>query len=194
MTRLFVRRNHIDVCFSGALIVRIWALLFCSSLAALAQSAAPSVTANSPLSIPATHVLGMKDTKRNCNGTLLIQDNALQFRQHGKPGAQVNAASIQAIVLGSESKQVGGVPMKVGKVAAPFGSGRIVSLFAHKKQDILTVEYVDGDGGVHGAIFEVAKGQGELVRDSLKARSVTPGSGEGPSTKGSTTEVMDESN
>jgi hypothetical protein len=194
MTRLFVRRNHIGVCFSGALIVKIWALLFCSSLAALAQSAAPSVTANSPLSIPAMHLLGMKDTKRNCNGTLSIQDNALQFRQHGKPGAQINTTSIQAIALGSESKQVGGVPMKLGKAAAPFGSGRIVSLVTHKKHDILTVEYVDGDGGVHGAIFELAKGQGELVRDSLKARSVSRASGEDRPTKHSTTEVMDESN
>src|SRR5215469_7541073 len=101
MTRLVVRRNHIDVCFSKALIVRIWGLLFCSSLAALAQSAAPSVTANSPLNVPAMHLLGMKGTKRNCNGTLSIQDNGLQFRPRGKPGAQVNAASIQAIVLGS---------------------------------------------------------------------------------------------
>ena len=194
MTHLFVRRNHVGVCFSGALIVRIWGLLLCSSLAALAQSAPPSNIANPPLSIPAMHLLGMKDTKRNCYGTLSIQDNALQFRQRGKPSAQVNTTSIQAIVLGSESKQVGGVPMKLGKAAAPFGSGRIVSLIAHKKHDILTVEYVDSDGGVHGAIFQLAKEQGELVRDSLKARGVSPGSDEDRSTKRSTTEVMDESN
>jgi len=183
MTHLFVRRNRVRVCVSGALIVRISALLFFSSLAALALSAVPSVTANSPLSIPAMHLLGLKDTPRNCNGTLSIQDNTLQFRQRGKPGAQLNATSIQAIVLGSESKQVGGVPMKLGKAAAPFGSGRIVSLIAHKKYDIVTVEYVDSDGGVHGAIFQLAKGQGELVRDSLKARGVSPGYGEDRSTK-----------
>ena len=194
MIHLFVRRSHIGVCLSGALIVRLWALLFCSSLAAMAQIAVPSVTANSALSIPAMHLLGMKDTQRNCNGTLSIEDNTLQFRQRGKPGAQLNATSIQAIVLGSESKQVGGVPMKLGKAAAPFGSGRVVSLVAHKKYDILTVEYVDSDGGVHGAIFQLAKGQGELVRDSLKARGVSAGSGEDRSTKHSTTEVMDESN
>jgi hypothetical protein len=194
MTHLFVRRNHVGICFSGALIVRMGALLFCSGLAALAQSAAPAVNPNSPLSIPAMHLLGMKDTKRNCNGILSIQDNALQFRQRGKAGAQVNTSSIQAIVLGSESRQVGGVPMTLGKAAAPFGSGRIVSLFTHKKHDIVTVEYRDGDGGVHGAIFQLAKGQGELVRDSLKARGVSPGSGEDRSTKHSTTEVMDESN
>ena len=84
--------------------------------------------------------------------------------------------------------------MKLGKAAAPFGGGRVVSLFAHKKYDTLTLEYVDNDGGVHGAIFQLAKGQGELVRDSLKARGVSPGSGEDQPTKQSTSEVTDENN
>ena len=92
------------------------------------------------------------------------------FSKAASPGAAVKITSIQAVFLGGESKQVGGVPMKLGKAAAPFGGGRVVSLFAHKKYDTLTLEYVDKDGGVHGAIFQLAKGQGELVRDSLKAR------------------------
>ena len=46
--------------------------------------------------------------------------------------------------------------MKIGKAAAPYGGGRVVSLFAHKKYDTLTLEYVDVDGGVHGAIFQVS--------------------------------------
>ena len=195
MNRLFVLRNHARVCFSGhALIIRTWVLLFWSSLAALAQGTAPPVKANSPLSIPATHLLGMKDTNRNRNGTLSIQNDALQFQQGSKPGAQIKIASIQAVFLEGESKQVGGLPMKLGKAAAPFGGGRVVSLFAHKKYDIVTVEYVDSDGGVHGAIFQVARGQGELLRDSLKARGVSPGSGENEPTKQSTAEVMDENN
>jgi hypothetical protein len=84
--------------------------------------------------------------------------------------------------------QVGGVPMKMGKIAAPYGGGRVVSLFAHKKYDTLTLEYVDGNGGVHGAIFLVAKGQGELVRDELVARGVPSRSVEELATKQSTSE------
>jgi hypothetical protein len=136
----------------------------------------------------------LENTKSNCNGTLSIQGDTLQFQQGGKPGAEVKITSIQAVFLGGESKQVGGVPMKLGKAAAPFGSGRVVSLFAHKKYDIVTLEYVDSNGGLHGAIFQLAKGQGELVRDSLKARGVFPGSGEYQATKQSTGEVMDENN
>ncbi len=194
MDRLFILRNHRNSYFVGHALIRVWALLLCSSLGALAQSTVPPVNASAPFSIQATHLLGLENTKSNCNGTLSIQGDALQFQQGGKPGAEVNITSIHAVFLGGESKQVGGVPMKLGKAAAPFGSGRVVSLFAHKKYDTLTLEYVDRDGGVHGAIFQLAKGQGELVRDSLKARGVSPGSGEYQTTKQSTVEDTDENN
>ena len=73
--------------------------------------------------------------------------------------------------------------MKLGKAAAPYGGGRVVSLFAHKKYDTLTLDYVDSDGGVHGAIFEVTKGQGELVKNELVARGVSSSPGEDQPTK-----------
>ena len=192
MDRLFILRNHRNSYFVGHALIRVWALLFCSSLGALAQSTAPPVNASAPFSIPATHLLGLENTKSNCNGTLSIQGDALQFQQGGKPGAEVKITSIHAVFLGGESKQVGGVPMKLGKAAAPFGSGRVVSLFAHKKYDTLTLEYVDADGGVHGAIFQVTKGQGELVRNELVARGVSSSSGQVQLTKQSTSEVTHE--
>jgi len=77
--------------------------------------------------------------------------------------------------------------MKIGKAAAPYGAGRVVSLFAQKKYDTLTLEYVDTDGAVHGAIFQVTKGQGELVRNELLARGASSSPGEGRSTNQNTT-------
>jgi hypothetical protein len=194
MDRLFILRNHRNSYFIGHALIRVWALLFCSSLGALAQSTAPPVNASAPFSIRATHLLGWENTNSNCNGTLSIQGDALQFQQGDKPATEVKITSIQAVSLGGESKQVGGVPMKVGKAAAPFGSGRVVSLFAHKKYDTLTLEYVDRDGGVHGAIFQLAKGQAELVRDSIKARGVSLSSGEYQTTKQSTVGGVNENN
>jgi hypothetical protein len=101
-------------------------------------------------------------------------------------------ASVLKLSLGDESKQVGGLPMKLGKAAAPYGGGRVVSLFAHKQYDTLTLEYVDSNGGVHGAIFQFKKGQGELVRNELVARGVSSSSGEDLPTKQSTSEVRHE--
>ena len=62
--------------------------------------------------------------------------------------------------------------MTLGKTAAPFGSGRVVSLVAHKKYDTLTLEYMDAVGGIHGAIFELQKGQAELVKRELITHGV----------------------
>jgi len=88
--------------------------------------------------------------------------------------------------------QVGGLPMKIGKAAAPFGSGRVISLFAHAKYDTLALEYVDRNGGVHGALFQLKKGQAELVRNEVVARGVYSGFGEDQATKQSSSEVTHE--
>ena len=192
MHRLFVLRNDKSGCVGGRAFISLCALVLCSSLGALAQSTAPTLKANPPFSIRATHLLGLPNTKSNCKGTLSTQDNVLRFQQNGKPVAQVDIASVRDVFLGEESMQVGGVPMKIGKAAAPFGGGRVVSLFAHKKYDTLTLEYVDSNGGLHGAIFQLEKGQGELMRNELVARGVSSSSGQDQLTKQSTSEVTHE--
>ncbi len=178
--------------FGGHALISIGALVLCSGIGALAQSAAPTSKANPPFSIRATHLLGFPNTKSNCQGTLTTQDNVLRFQQDGKAVAQVEISSVRDIFLGEESIQVGGLPMKIGKAAAPFGGGRVVSLFAHAKYDTLTLEYVDSNGGLHGAIFQLKKGQGELVRNEVVFRGVYSGSGEDQATKQSNPEVTHE--
>jgi hypothetical protein len=124
-----------------------------------------------------THVLGFETARHNANGELRIQGAALQFQRGGSPADQVRISSIQNIFLGGEDKQVGGVPMMLGKAAVPFGGGRVVSLFSHKKYDSLTIEYLDNNSGFHGAIFLVSKGQGENFKKEL----VKNGAHSGPS-------------
>jgi hypothetical protein len=188
---LFVLRNDTSGCFGGHALITLWALLLCSNIGALAQSTAHAFKANPPFSIHATHLVGFPNAKSNCKGTLSTQDNVLRFQQGGKPLAQVDIASVRGVFLGDERMQVGGLPMKIGKAAAPYGGGRVISLFAHKEYDTLTLEYVDSSGGVHGAIFQLKKGLGELVRDELVARGVSSSAGEDP-TKQSTSEVTHE--
>ena len=117
-----------------------------------------------------THLLGFEDVRTNTKGQLRIQGDALQFQRDGSTAAQVNISSIQDISLGTEDKQIGGVPMTLGKAAVPFEGGRAISLFSHKKYDTLTVEYLDNNGGFHGAIFEMNKGQGESFEKDLVAK------------------------
>lgn len=139
------------------------------SAPALGQNASQPANLK-PFITRATHLLGFEGAASNAKGTLSIQDDALQFQRSGKPSAQIKIASVQDVFLGEESKQVGGLPMTLGKTAAPFGGGRAVSLFAHKKYDTLALEYVDGNGGFHGAIFQLDKGQAEVLRNELVAK------------------------
>ena len=189
MNRFVALTNRQSGAFARHATIGLWTLLLCSVMGALAQTVAPASNANAPFSVRATHVLGLPHTKNNCKGMLSIHDNVLRFQQSGKTVAQVTIASVRDVFLGEESMQVGGVPMKIGKAAAPFGGGRLVSLFAHKQYDTVTLEYVDGDGGVHGVIFQVTEGQGELVRNELVARGISSSSGEDQPTKQSTSEV-----
>jgi hypothetical protein len=191
MYRLFVLRNDKSRCFIGHALISLWALVLCSGIGAFAQSTVAELKANPLFSIRATHLVGWPNTKSNCRGTLSTQGKVLQFQQGVKPIAQVNIAFVRDVFLGEETMQVGGLPMKIGKAAAPYGGGRVVSLFAHKKYDTLTLEYVDVEGGVHGAIFQVAKGQGELVRNELLARGASFSAGEDP-TKQSISEITHE--
>src|SRR3984957_2583978 len=97
------------------------------------QSEAQSPVPGSAIHV--THVLGFEGARHNATGDLKIQDDAVQFQRDGSPTAQVNISSIQDIFVEDEDKQVGGTAMTLGKTAAPFGGGRVVSLFAHKKYD-----------------------------------------------------------
>jgi hypothetical protein len=145
-------------------------------IAGIANGQSQVETTTTSSSIHVKHVLGFTGVRRNANGELSIQGDNLGFEQNGKPAAQVSIASIHNISLGEEDNQVGGTPMMLGKTAVPFGGGRVVSLFSHKKYDSLTIEYLDSLGGFHGSIFQLAKGKGQAFKNDLIAHgaNVTP--------------------
>ena len=142
--------------------------------------------------IHVTHVLGFEGARHNASGDLRIQGDTLQFQRDGSPNAQVNISSIQDIFVEDEDKQVGGTAMTLGKTATPYGGGRVVSLFAHKKYDFLTVEYLDNSGGFHSAIFQLTKGQGQTFKKALVANGAHTSSLDDRATTESTPEVKHE--
>lgn len=144
-------------------------ILLVGSSALLGQNSSTAKGPTAVSSIGATHVLGFETAPNNANGKLSIEDGALQFHRTEGPAVRVNIGSIQEVLLGVEDKQVGGTPMALGRAAAPFGGGRVVGLFSHKKYDTVTLEYLDANGGFHGAIFQLNKGKGELLKSQLIA-------------------------
>jgi len=119
------------------------------------------------VTLRSTHILGFEDISNNANGELSIQGDDLRFQKTGGAVAQISVLSIQDVSLGEQDNQVGGTAMAVGKAAVPFGGGRVVGLFAHKHYDIVTLQYLDPNGGSHGAIFQLHKGQAQLLKDAL---------------------------
>ena len=154
------------------------------------QSETPSPAPGSAIHV--THVLGFEDARHNATGGLKIQGDAVQFLRDGSPTAQESISSIQDIFVEDEDRQVGGTAMTMVKTAAPYGGGRVVSLFAHKKYDFLTVEYLDNNGGFHGAIFQLDKGQGQTFKKALVANGAHISSADDRATAQSSPEVKNE--
>ena len=157
----------------------------------VAQGAAGQTTSISV--VRATHLLGFAGTRNNAKGTLSIKGDVMEFQRSGKPSTQVKITSIQDVALGDQSRQLCGIPLTLAKAAIPFSGGRAVSLFSHKKYDTLTLEYLDSDGGFHGAIFELKKGQAEAFRNELLAKGARAINTESTPTKQSA-EAVNESN
>jgi len=114
------------------------------------------------------HVLGFENIKPNAQGDLTVQGNILQF-QTSKAQAGVSIASIQDVFTEQDFKQtIGGTPGTLAKMAVPYGGGRVLSLF-QEKIDVLTVEYSDANGGLHGAIFTLPQGKAQPLKKQLVA-------------------------
>ena len=117
------------------------------------------------------HVIGLESIKRNAGGHLKIQNGTMQFIGK-KAEAKVPASSIDDVFVGSETTQGFGKAGRMAKtaaMAAPFGSGKALTLLMRTKVDILTVVFHGAGGEIHGAIFAVPKGQAEPMRAQLVA-------------------------
>ena len=117
------------------------------------------------------HIIGLDDVKSQRTGSLSVQADALVF-DGGTSHAAVQVASIEDVFLGAEVTQAGGKTarvMKTAAIAAPYESGKVLTLLLRTKVDILTVVFHDANGGLHSAIFAVPKGKAAAVRTQLIA-------------------------
>ena len=150
-------------------ILTCFTLLVCYHQALEAQDHAAADTQAASSKLQVTQILGFEGMSKNANGGLSVQNGYLRFQKSENSSAQIAVGSIQGLTLGEDDRQVGGTTMRLAKSAVPYGGGRAVSLFAHKKYDTVTLEYVDSNGGYHGAIFQLHKGQGQVLKSELEA-------------------------
>ena len=132
------------------------------------QSATPQGLPNN--AIPDVKcVIGLENIKPGAAGTLASSPSGLEFTAGNKKAA-ITISSIQDVFTGQESRQdVSGMGGTLVEAAIPYGGGRFVSLFSHKV-DVLAVEYVDSNGGFHGAIFVLSAGKATAFKNQLVAQ------------------------
>jgi hypothetical protein len=147
-------------------------LAICCRASLMAQNHRPADTSKAAAALRVRHISGFEGSSNNAQGDLSIQGDELQFQKKGGSPAQVAIGSIQSVTIGEQDKQVGGVPMTLVKTATPYEGGRVISLFSHRKFATATVEYLDPNGGFHGAIFQLNKGQGQVLGSELEAKGV----------------------
>lgn len=158
--------HQINIHWSAAL------LLLATCQASIFAQTSTDANSNVKGSVSATHVMGLEGVEKNAKGQLTVTADALKFQKNGGAAVDLKSSSIVSVFAGEEDKQVGGKSVALGRAATPFGGGRVVALFSHKKYDVLTLEYQDNDGGLHGAIFQLAKGQAQVIQDELSANGI----------------------
>jgi len=156
-----------------------------SLFAGLVIPAANAQQASGPVKV--VQLTGLVGVKDNAKGTLRAENGQLHF-VHGKASSDVNASSIQDVVTAADSQRAVGGTIGLMSMAAPYGGGRVLSLF-RTKIDTLTVQYRDADGGLHGAIFTMPVGTAETIKKELVAQgahTTAPGESKTPAAASTT--------
>jgi hypothetical protein len=120
-------------------------------------------------SVKVTQITGLPGVKNNTGGVLMVDGGKLHF-SHGATKVDLPANSVADVVTGADSQRaIHGTMGSVGLMAAPYGSGRFLSLF-RTKLDTLTIQYHDADDGLHGAIFTMPVGKADEIKKKLLAQ------------------------
>src|SRR6266853_636514 len=137
-----------------------------SFFAGLVIPVANAQRASGPVKV--VQLTGLVGVKDNAKGTLSVENGQLHF-VHGKASSDVSASSMQDVATAADSQRAVGGTIGLMSMAAPYGGGRVLSLF-RKKIDTLTVLYRDADGGLHGAIFTMPVGTADVIKKVLVAQ------------------------
>ena len=127
----------------------------------------------------AIHVAGLPDVKTNLKGNLTLTPESLVFTakdtNEALPRARIVNVFIgdqRALPWGTAGTVVrGAIPLAFIPLG-PIGGQAAVGALTNKKVDLLTVEFIDGHDGYHGAVFQLPSQQADKIRDQL-ATSVT---------------------
>src|SRR5260370_25275486 len=147
-----------------------------SLFAGLVIPVANAQRASGPVKV--VQLTGLVGVKDNAKGTLSVENGQLHF-VHGKASSDVSASSMQDVATAADSQRAVGGTIGLMSMAAPYGGGRVLSLF-RTKIDTLTVQYPDADRGLHDALFTLPAGTTDEIKKELVAHDALSTSAQQP--------------
>jgi hypothetical protein len=132
----------------------------------------PSFAQQPADAVKVVQVMGFADVKAKAKGNLKLENGNLQFsdsKAKAKAKAEVAVTSLDDVITGNDSQRVFRGTFGTLTMLAPYGGGRFLSLF-RSKLDILTIQYRDAGGGLHGAIFTMPVGKADPFKKLLVAQ------------------------
>jgi hypothetical protein len=121
----------------------------------------------------AVHVLGMPEIKAKESGTLTITPQHLTFTGRSA-SSTIDLSSIVALNAGNERVELWGMKGRLMRMAVPYGGGAAFATFMHHQRDMLTVEFVDRQGGYHGSVFFLPGNEAEEALRNITPAPVAP--------------------
>jgi hypothetical protein len=149
----------------AAMAVRSMRTAIIFSAGILSFAALPCAAQQPAAGTKVVQVTGLVGVKANSKGTLTQENGSLQFA-NSKTKVSVPIHSVEDVISGNDSQRVFRGTFGTLTMLAPYGGGRFLSLF-RAKLDTLTIQYRDGDGALHGAIFTMPVGQADVVKKRL---------------------------
>jgi hypothetical protein len=112
------------------------------------------------------HAYGLPGTKPKAKGTLAVNTDSITFT--GKSSiSTISRRSVMAVSTSDERVELWGTKGNLLRMAIPYGGGEAAAGVMHHKVGMLTVEFIDQQGGYHGAVFFLPVDEAERVLTSF---------------------------
>jgi hypothetical protein len=119
------------------------------------------------------HLYGLPDAKPKDKGTLTLSSAGLSFT--GKASrSMIPRQSVVAVSAGNQRVEIWGMKGQILRAVIPDGGGVAAALVMHHRVDMLTVEFVDKQGGYHGAVFFLPANEATRALESFSKTPIVP--------------------
>jgi hypothetical protein len=122
---------------------------------------------------PAVFLAGPGDVKPGTRGALRLTAKDLYF-ESAAAHASVPISQIASVSKGDERAERGGTAGIVARLYDYQGTKEVLGLAMQKKVDLLSLEYHDELGGLHGAVFVLPSDKAGDLQERLSAKLLSP--------------------